>query len=191
MSKLLLESLVPKDKPTVMQLVKTAGIDVSDWQKYKGGKKRAASNPKYCYDWSFIDDKGTIVLNLWYQNLTIRNGDIVAELNYRRKFTTSSSIANGVMNARSEKFDGALRKAYEQSLPIRVIINDGVRRNRNVPDAKASSVKKRMLDTIPWFVRSYEFTTGDCIVNRGIISKSSTQYTTSDRSNAEDAVEQE
>jgi hypothetical protein len=34
-------------KQRVIDLVSAAGIDVSDWGKFAGGEKRAASNPKY------------------------------------------------------------------------------------------------------------------------------------------------
>ena len=36
-----------------MDLVKLAGVDVSDWANFKG--KHASTNPKYCYEWSFIE----------------------------------------------------------------------------------------------------------------------------------------
>jgi hypothetical protein len=37
-----------------MDLVAAAGIDVSDWANFEGGQQKAASNPKYCYDWAFV-----------------------------------------------------------------------------------------------------------------------------------------
>lgn len=48
-----LEFLKPKERLRVMDLVESVGIDVTDWANFKGGIERAASNPKYCYEWSY------------------------------------------------------------------------------------------------------------------------------------------
>ena len=45
-----LNDIAPKEHLRVMDLVREAGIDVSDWQNFKGGAEKAASNPKYCYE---------------------------------------------------------------------------------------------------------------------------------------------
>jgi hypothetical protein len=47
-----LSEIAPKSSPRMMDLVDAAGVDVSGWENFKGGKKKAASNPKYCYKWS-------------------------------------------------------------------------------------------------------------------------------------------
>lgn len=65
-----IEDLKPNSRPRVIELVAKAGIDVSDWGNFKGGTEKAASNPKYCYEWSYENiSKKLIVLNLWYDNL--------------------------------------------------------------------------------------------------------------------------
>lgn len=43
-----LESLRPVARRRVMDFVRDAGVDVSDWRNYEGGV--AAANPKYCYE---------------------------------------------------------------------------------------------------------------------------------------------
>ncbi|BDN87800.1 hypothetical protein [Aeromonas caviae] len=64
------EDLKPKERLRVMDLVSEAGIDVSDWANFKGGEGKAASNPKYCYEWSYENtNKSIIVLNLWYEDI--------------------------------------------------------------------------------------------------------------------------
>jgi len=58
-----LDEVKPTVKERVIDLVSAAGIDVSDWGKFAGGEKRAASNPRYCYD--VVSEPGSIVvLNL-------------------------------------------------------------------------------------------------------------------------------
>ncbi len=59
--------LYPTSKEQVMNLVKLAGVDVNDWSNFKG--KYPASNPKYCYEWSFIEPGKVVILNLWYDNI--------------------------------------------------------------------------------------------------------------------------
>jgi len=58
-----LSEIRPKDQHRVMDLVKAAGVDVSDWGNFKGGEKKAACNPKFCYEWSFVEPQKVVVLN--------------------------------------------------------------------------------------------------------------------------------
>ena len=63
-----------------MDLVETAGVDVSDWSNCVDGV--AARNPKYCYEWAFIEPKKLVVLNVWHDHLAERdNGSIYVDLN--------------------------------------------------------------------------------------------------------------
>ena len=57
-----LSELKPEEKMLVMDAVSAAGIDVSDWANYEGGEHKAAANPKYCYEWSFVEPNKFIVL---------------------------------------------------------------------------------------------------------------------------------
>jgi hypothetical protein len=61
-----LSEIVPTNSPRMIDLVEAAGVDISDWGNFKGGKKKAASNPKYCFEWSFVEPKKVVVLNLWH-----------------------------------------------------------------------------------------------------------------------------
>jgi hypothetical protein len=83
----------------VIDLVSAAGIDVSDWANYAGGKARAAANPKYCYEWSFVEPKKVAVFNLWFEQMKPRGQDIVIDLNFREfpavsEFVTSKPGIN-------------------------------------------------------------------------------------------------
>ena len=45
-----IEELQPTERLLVMNLLDQAGVDVSAWALGKGGARKAASNPKYCYN---------------------------------------------------------------------------------------------------------------------------------------------
>jgi hypothetical protein len=58
-----LSEIKPNSRPRVMDLLESLEIDVSDWKKFKGGPKKAASNPKYCYEYTYGDPR-FVVINL-------------------------------------------------------------------------------------------------------------------------------
>lgn len=103
-----IESLKPVERLRVMDLVASLGLDVSDWANFKGGVEKAASNPKYCYEWSYEDDsKNLIILNLWYDNLEILDGFIVQNLNLRETARKSASSPHA---RRAIKMDFSLQR---------------------------------------------------------------------------------
>lgn len=157
-----IESLKPSERLRVMDLVASIGIDVSDWRNFKGGVEKAASNPKYCYEWSYEDhEKKLIALNLWYENLEILDGAIVQSLNLRE---TAKNAASPPQSRRATKMDFSLQKAARLNWPVRVIICDGSRREAT---ATKSSADRRLLDNESWYVQSYSSETGDCLLVRG------------------------
>lgn len=162
-----LDELKPTEKWRVIDLVSAAGIDVSDWGRFAGGEERAASNPKYCYEWSFLKAGSIVVLNLWYRNLSERNGIVFATPNLRKSVRRYADAGKGVWRTRAEKFDFAIRNAAENLLPVRVIINDGKMRAADDLSANASRVERRLLDPVPWAVASYDRKTGECRLIRG------------------------
>lgn len=154
----IITSLRPAEKPRVMDLVEEAGIDVADWK----GSAAGAANPKYCYNWSFVDRESVVVLCLWHNELESIDGKIVQRLNYKQY---AEAGANSMRNARADKMDVAFQVAFNRGLPVRVIIVDGVRRGES--DAKSSEVARRMLDGEVWAVASYEEESGACVLVRG------------------------
>jgi hypothetical protein len=159
-----IESLKPSERLRVMDLVSAAGIDVSDWKNFKGGKEKAASNPKYCYEWSYEDhDKQLIVLNLWYDNLDLSNGEIIQRLNLRE---AAKNAASSPQSKRATNMDFSLQKAARLNWPLRVIICDGTPRDDSVNRTK-SSAERRVLDYKAWHIKSYDSKTGNCVVVRG------------------------
>jgi 5-methylcytosine-specific restriction protein A len=163
-----LARLKPTSRQLVMDLVRDAGLDVSDWQNFRGGKERAASNPKYCYEWAFVQPGASVVLNLWYENMRVGTSRIFQRLNLRRRASAlAKSPSATVWKARASKVDQAIQIAYRQRSPIRVIVCDGKMRPSDDPSAKASQVQRRLLDPLSWAVTAYEWSSGECTLERG------------------------
>ncbi len=161
-----LSDITPRESQRIIDLVRAAGVDVSDWANFKGGKKNAAANPKYCYEWSFIEPNKVVVLNLWFVNLKERNGTIECHFNMRKAAHKARQLPNNTARqSRCQKLDHAVQVALRGNLPIRVILCDG--EMRRIDDVEASRVSKRLLDGVPWAVTAYDWKIGQCTVTRG------------------------
>ena len=152
-----------------MDLVERAGLDISDWPNYKQGETNPAANPKYCYEWSFIQPGKIVVLNLWYENMKERDGAIVQDFDFRKSALDSQN--KGVWRKRALTMDAAIQTALTDNLPIKVIVIDGIRRDRNNPSSSASRVERRLLDSVPWAVTAYDSRSGRCTITRGASTK--------------------
>jgi hypothetical protein len=150
--------LRPSVKKRVMDLVREAGVDVSDWRRFKRGAKWAAANPKYAYEWSFLEPGKVAVLSLWWDNLEDESGRIVTSLNSKR--AAKRLDWEPVKVRRALAMDKHLQAAAEQGLEIRVIINDGWKRPPK-PGSKGSTVRVRELDSMPWRIQRYDRRTGE------------------------------
>jgi len=146
-----------------MDLVSEAGIDVSDWANFKGGAGKAASNPKYCYEWSYENtNKSIIVLNLWYEDFEYLSGSIVQKLNMRE---VAKNVTTSPQSRRAIKMDFSLQKAARLDWPLRVIICDGAQYEQKTGRVK-SIAETRLLDSELWYVQSYDSDSGDCLLIR-------------------------
>lgn len=158
--------IYPSSKENVMDLLTLVGVDVSDWANFKG--KHPASNPKYCYEWSFIEPGKVVVLNLWYEDIIEKNETLYLKDNFREDAKYfSDNFKKGVWSKRALKMDKAIQTALRDNLVVRTIICSGNTRRRKVLNAEASKVENRMLDPIPWTITSYNWNNGDCILTRG------------------------
>ncbi len=165
-----IEQLRPTGRRRVIDLVRDAGIDVSDWSNFKGGAARAATNPKYCYEWSFCVPGQVVVLNVWFQHIKLSKGRIIIEDNLRETVAFySGTPGKGMWIKRAEAFDAHVSIAAAEGLPVRAIICDGKVRAKLDKDAKPSKVQSRMLDSAPWAVESYDDVTGSFILKRGAL----------------------
>jgi len=163
-----LSELVPRDQHLIIDLARDAGVDVSDWSNFKGGKRKAASNPKYCYEWSFVEPNKVVVLNLWYASMEERDGKIVQDFNMRKVAHEYGEIpGKAVWGKRALKMDSAIQEAVRNNLPVRVVVLEGARRGVDQPKTEASRVEKRLLDPVTWAVTKYDWKTGNGTVTRG------------------------
>ncbi|MCJ2183928.1 HNH endonuclease [Novosphingobium sp. 1949] len=166
----MLADLKPRRKNLVFDLVEEAGYDTTDWVE---SFKRAAgykANPKYCYEWGYVQPGRLIILNLWHSNMVEEHGQIV----HRGTFRADAEFRrlNGAKQQwvdRARRLDGALQVALRENLPVRVIIVDGDRREKEAVDGPSSRVRCRELDPEPWTITAYDWDTGSCELTRGIL----------------------
>jgi 5-methylcytosine-specific restriction enzyme A len=177
----ILRGLKPSSKTRVYDLLSEAGFDVSDWANFRNGERSPATNPKYCYEWSFTQNESLVLLNLWHESFSIQNEEIICELNMR---TFANEVARAaddpwrenrpprVWEKRAQKLDQAIQLAHRKKLPIRVIVCEGEMRDFTLGEEEASKVKKRMLDPASWEVESYDWTSGQTVLIRRKSSQS-------------------
>jgi hypothetical protein len=168
-----LESLRPTELRRVIDVVREAGIDVSDWANWAGGTADAARNPRYCYEWSFVELGRVVLLNCWYSGMREHRSTITLQDNLRASAALHrSSREGGNQNwgKRAERFDEAVRMAWSEKLPVRVAICDGMMRKRGDLNARASKVRARQLDPSPWAVTAYDMATGQFTLTRGALA---------------------
>lgn len=159
-------------RPTVHQrvidLVAEAGIDVSDWGNYKRGPEYAASNPKYCYEWAFVEQGKLVLLSLWFDHMLEENGAVRQRHNFRRfAIELERNSRKGTWAKRARALDQAIQDATRDKLPVRVIVCEGDIRDVEEEDSEASHVYRRMLDPLPWAVTKYDWMSGDVELTRG------------------------
>ncbi len=160
-----LEKLRPTQKPRIMDLLRKAGIDVSDWGNYKRGPEYAASNPKYCYEWAFLEEGKVAVFNIWYDLILNEAGRIVAPQNLRRVMERFRSVSGkGSVVSRAQRMDEIAAQVASQRIPVRVVI--GSRSIDELEEDESSYVGCRQLDDAFWHVTSYDVVTGDWVLER-------------------------
>jgi 5-methylcytosine-specific restriction enzyme A len=160
----LLKEITPTIRQRVIDLVEAAGVDVSDWANFKG--EDAGKNPKYCYEWAFVEPGKVAVLNLWLDLMREEEGNIIYRLNTREDAKGFALARSSVQGRRALRMDEVLQRALQELLMVRVIICSGNR--RKIEEKKPSHVGKRLLDTCPWSIAAYDFDTGDCVLTRGV-----------------------
>lgn len=169
-----LEDLKPLKKPRICDLVQEAGLDVTEWANYPGGVRRAAANPKYCYEWAFVQPGRIVILNLWYSQLKEEGGRVVWTENLQAWHDRHSRPdTKPIWRRRAAAFENAIIRAVTESLTVRAIINDGQVRPEASRHTTASKVRHRLLDPAPWAVTSYDRRTGNCTLTRGLSPRGS------------------
>ncbi|RYE03081.1 MAG: HNH endonuclease [Sphingomonadales bacterium] len=163
-----LDSLKPLQKFAVFDLVEQAGFDMSDWIASSNDPRGPRANPKYCYDWSFVQPGKLVIFSLWHSAMAEDAGQISHSENYRANADFHQRNGGKVQwVTRGRALDDALKAAASENLPIRVIVVDGVRRRTEDPASPSSTVQARNLDPEPWHLQNYNWNTGDFTLVRG------------------------
>jgi hypothetical protein len=165
-----------------MDLLRDVGHDVSYWGVNSDGSavETPAANPNYCYDWSFGSATEGIVLCVWHEILRVERDSIVYSEPMRTHSERLYAIASDPKRSPKEKnrarqqatrardFYGLVQLAYEQLLPVRLIINEGSIRSRSELGSDTSKVTLRKLDDGSWYVHDYNEKTGEGLIVRGL-----------------------
>lgn len=164
-----LGTIKPVRKDQVFDLVEAAGFDVSDWIASSNDDRGHRANPKYCYEWSFIQPGQIVILNLWYDAMTTEGDAVIQRGNFRAD--AEGNRDKPIWFRRATKLDHTLQTALRENLPVRVIINHGVMRNKGDPNGLPSRVTARQLDTHPWTITEYDWGTGAHVITRGVLDR--------------------
>lgn len=153
-----ISALQPTERLRVYDLVREAGIDVSDWSNYSLPDS-PEKNPKYCYEWSFVGSDRVVVC-VWHGEMQQDADGIFQELNYLE--IPAHRDLSAVQKRRRWSMNSAFRTAHLRNLLLRVIIVDGP-----VDDKGDRSVERRSLDPAPWHIAAYDEDSGQCRLQRG------------------------
>jgi hypothetical protein len=166
----MLQDLRPLRKHLVFDLVEEAGFDTTDWIDSFSSPTGYKANPKYCYEWAFVQPGRLIILNLWHPRMIEEDGRIVTRSNFRSDAEFHRNMSGKRQwEERATRLDDAIQTALRDNLPVRVIILDGTMREKENLDSAPSSVKFRELDPEPWTITGYDWATGDFELTRGIL----------------------
>jgi len=160
-----LESLKPTRKDKVFDLVEEAGFDTSDWIA-SAHNCPVKANPKYCYEWAFVEPDKVAILNLWWDMFEeLPDGSIAHRHNFRADAIGNAGKPTWVK--RATRLDQAVRAAFADGIQLRVVVNDGIKRKRGDPKSRPSRVTARQLDPESWTVTQYDTKTGAHVITRG------------------------
>jgi len=98
-----------------------------------------------------------IVLNIWFENMSIEDGVITQRLNM--KGVAAHEV--GIRRVRATRFDDAVRMGFETGSNPRVIILDRAKKGEG-------SANARLLDGSPWTIATYDCESGAFELVRGI-----------------------
>lgn len=173
-----LDALRPTGKPTVMALVGLAWIDTTAWGFVDGRPyPTPASNPNFCYEWSFGSPQQGYVVCVWHSSLSEQKGRVIYDCDigtYTRSLRQQLA-RSGLTDAqrarlvkwvrRSEAFEAAVANSFYSGRPLKFILNLGdIREAEDDADSQAS-VSERSLDGELWYVHSLH--DGDGLIVRG------------------------
>lgn len=191
----LLETLKPQTKETIYDLLQQLGISTDEWQTKENGVEveNVKANPNFCYNWSFGSIQEGFALCIWHGTLVLDDGQVVFQESLRALSKQLQETARATkettkrtrsitQSARARAFDDALNVCYSRGLPVSVILTEGNRRSREELGSGSSHVLYRSLDPIKWYVHSYDSSTGEVRMVRGVLPPGSSTETTGSES---------
>lgn len=164
------EELDPRGIRSVMELVAEAGLDVSEWASGRGGVRRAANNPRFCFEWAYFQTGRALVLNLWLESFEEQDGRVTCRFDALRRFERLASAngrAGALVVARARRAVECVQAAQAESAPVRVVVLTGERRGFELDLGTKSKVRTRSLDPVAWAITGRDPVSGDWILERG------------------------
>src|SRR4051794_2647836 len=120
-----LSDLKPRSKQLMFDLAEEAGFDMTDWRQSSNDPRGPKANPKYCYEWSYIEPGKLIILNLWHPSMVEEDGRIIERANFRADAAFHRAVSRKMEWARrAQRLDDALQTALRYNLPVRVVLLD-------------------------------------------------------------------
>jgi len=172
----ILEQLRPRSLERIMDLVSATGVDTREWRESESG----AANPKFCYEWAFVEPGKVAVVNLAHRDIVDEEGSVRQKVDLDA-LKGSYAAGNSLRMRRLDSLAQALEAAFRTELPVRVVIFDGDLADEST--AKPTRVSARELDAVPWAVTSCDATAGVYTLTRGASAQRYIdQFTVADRS---------
>jgi len=182
----LLNSLRPRTKQRVYDVLIACGFDLTHWGVLANGKPfdRPAENRNQNSEWSYRDPAtGVVVLNLWYSKMGVRDDEIVYAGNFNDDAMHYARLGENYRQLRGE-FKVEAQALYrrgqrwsEQARAVNSLLIDCFGRRTDIrvaivdrEDGGATSSdtpKARELDLEPWHLRSFDLITFDFLLVRG------------------------
>lgn len=153
-----LRALYPATCTLVIDVLRQAGIDTSDWT--------ANDDPSRRNNWSFGKEGEPQVLFIWHDELYLEGDQVcykasmqehAIELERKNTATTRSQAK------RARQFHSRVTRAYFQKLPLRVALVDGTVGNDGV-----AKVRTRVLDPVTWYAHRRNNETASVVLMRGV-----------------------
>lgn len=154
----IIKELYPVTCTLVIDVLKRAGVDTSDWT--------ANDDPSRRNNWSFGRDGEPQVLFIWHDELYM-DGKLVCYRSNMQEHAIALERTNTPTTRsqakRARQFHSRVTKAYFQKLPLRVALVDGT-----VGEDGVAKVRTRELDATPWYAHQRDNETASVVLVRGI-----------------------
>lgn len=182
----LLNSLRPRTKQRVYDVLIACGFDLIHWGVLADGKPfdRPAENRNQNSEWSYRDSaSGIVLLNLWYSKMRVRDDDIVYAGNFNEdalryaRFGENYRQLRGNYKVEAQALYRRGQRWSEQARTVNSLLIDCFGRRADIrvaivdrEDGGATSSdtpKARELDLEPWHLRTFDLKTFDFLLVRG------------------------